>query len=213
MEPMKTILITGFTPFPGAPENPTAILVEAIMDGRIKAPDGVDLEARLLPAEFGASWEIFQKALVEVKPNAIVEFGLSARAIGFTLECIARNDMGPNPDNSGYQPQDSVIEPATPLVLPTGLPVEDIFVALKEKDLPLEYSQSAGAYICNHLFYRTMSLAHSERPRIAGFIHIPYLEEQRDRLEAEGRIDQGLAAMSEAQLFEGVEILLGQINR
>lgn len=211
---MTTILITGFTPFPGAPENPTAVLIEAIEAGRIKTPDGVALEARLLPTEFTASWEVFQKALAQIQPDAILQFGLSARATGFTLECIARNQMASTlADNSGFRPDDEMIEKGAPLVLPTGLPLEDIYQALTAKALPTEYSESAGAYVCNHLFYRTMSLARDTRPACAGFIHIPYLEEQRDRLEKDARIDKGLTALSEAELFEGTQTILKSICR
>lgn len=210
---MTTILVTGFTPFPGAPENPTAFLVEAIRSGRIKVPDGVILDARLLPTEFTASWSVFQAALAEVRPDVILEFGLSARATGFTLECVARNEMASSlPDNAGFRPEDEAIERGAPLVLPTGLPVEDLYHTLKAMSLPAEYSENAGAYVCNHLFYRTMSLPHTTRPRCAGFIHIPYLEQQRDRLEADGRIDKGLTAMPEAQLFHGVEAILGALS-
>ena len=206
---MKTILITGFTPFPGAPENPTRVLIEAAQAGDIKVPVGVRLEARLLPAEYEASWKAFQQHLAEIKPDALVQFGLSAKAQGFTLECIARNEMTANlPDNSGFRADDGLIEEDAPLVLPSGLPLEDIHGALAAENLSLEYSQSAGAYVCNHLFYKTMRLGRGTRPACAGFIHVPYLTEQRDRLEAEGRIDKDLAAMSETELFRGVEIIL-----
>lgn len=206
---MTTILITGFTPFPGAPENPTAVLIDAIEAGRIKAPDGVSLKARLLPTEFAASWEVFQKALAEVQPDALIQFGLSAKATGFTLECIARNQMASAlPDNSGFRPDDETIEQGAPVILPTGLPIEDIYQALTAKGLPVEYSESAGTYVCNHLFYRTMSLPRDTRPACAGFIHIPYLEEQRDRLEASGHIEMGLAALSADKMVHGVALIL-----
>lgn len=208
----KTILMTGFTPFPGAPENPTSVLVEAALSGLFTAPDGVVLKPVLLPTEFEASWQVFRENLDAIKPDVIVQFGLSAKAQGFTLECIARNEItGATPDNSGYRADGGQIEQTAPLVLPTGLPLEEIYHALAAAGLPLEYSDSAGAYVCNHLFYKTMRLARSIRPARAGFIHIPYLTEQRDRLEAEGRIDKGLAAMSQAELFRGVEIILGMM--
>ncbi len=208
----KTILMTGFTPFPGAPENPTSVLIEAALSGQFKTPDGVVLKPVLLPTEFEASWAVFRENLDAIKPDVIVQFGLSAKAQGFTLECIARNEItGATPDNSGYRSDGGQIEQTAPLVLPTGLPLEEIYHALAAAGLPLEYSDSAGTYVCNHLFYKTMRLARGPRPARAGFIHIPYLTEQRDRLEAEGRIDKGLAAMSESEIFRGVEIILGAI--
>lgn len=205
----RTILITGFTPFPGAPENPTAELVKWVQDNKVSVPNGVRLEARLLPTEFEASFAELKAALAEIRPDALLEFGLSAKATGFALECIARNEMASTlPDNSGFKPEDIYIEGTAPLVLPSGLPLEEISIALATENIPHEYSQSAGAYVCNHLFYKTMRVPRGQRPAHAGFIHIPYLEDQRDRLEADGRIDPGLEALSRTQLLTGVEIIL-----
>lgn len=205
----RTILITGFTPFPGAPENPTAELVKWVQDDQVHTPDGVRLEARLLPTEFEASFAKLKSALEETRPDVLLEFGLSAKATGFTLECIARNEMASSlQDNSGFRPEDIFIEDAAPLVLPSGLPLEEISIALAAENIRYEYSQSAGAYVCNHLFYRTMQVPRGQRPARAGFIHVPYLVEQRDHLEADGRIDPGLEALSQTQLLTGVEIIL-----
>ncbi len=39
----RTILITGFTPFPTAPENPTEVLIEMVREGEITMPEGVEM--------------------------------------------------------------------------------------------------------------------------------------------------------------------------
>ena len=202
------ILITGFTPFPGAPENPTADLVAWVQEGRIKAQNNVKLEARLLPTEFEASVSKLSEHLVEVQPDALLEFGLSAKATGFTLECIARNEIGASPDNAGLKPDEGPIEKDAPLVFPSALPLEDFYEALGKSDIPRDFSESAGSYVCNHLFFKTMQLPKTQRPALAGFIHIPYLKEQRDRLCKEGRVAEGLSALSEEELRAGVETII-----
>lgn len=206
------ILITGFTPFPGAPENPTADLVRWIEEGRVKAPAIVHLEARLLPTKFEESFAVLKEHLADLKPDVLLEFGLSAKATGFTLECIARNEIGESPDNTGRKPNEGPIEQGAPQVLPSGLPLEDFYECLGKADTPRSYSQSAGTYVCNHLFYKTMQLPRTERPTLSGFIHIPYLTEQRDRLHKEGRIAKGLSALSEDELRLGVEQLLHTLS-
>jgi pyroglutamyl-peptidase len=55
-----------------------------------------------------------------------------------------------------------------------SLPVEAIASALQAKGTPAQVSNSAGDYLCNYLYYR--SLAHLEtlhNPPRAGFLHIP----------------------------------------
>ena len=43
-------------------------------------------------------------------------------------------------------------------------------------------SQSAGTFLCNHVFYAACHIAATERRGLrAGFIHVPYLPEQAAR--------------------------------
>lgn len=207
--PMKTLLITGFTPFPGAPENPTAELVGWAKEGLLNVPEGWQLVALLLETEYEKSIADLESALTRLKPQALIEFGLSAKAVGFTLEKVARNEItARQPDNKGAGSTAGPINETGPDTLPTGLPVQDIFKVLKNADLSVGLSDDAGGYVCNHLFYRTRNSTNPARPKTSGFIHIPYLEPQRDRLAAKGEIKPGLAALSEADLIRGVELIL-----
>lgn len=205
----RTILITGFTPFPTAPENPTEVLIEMVRQGEIATPEGVAVSAHVLPVEYEASWARLEELIAQVKPQTLVSFGLSAKATGFTLERLARNEIeATRPDNSGARPVASEILDNGQATLATGLPLDDLFSALSEDGLPVDYSDDAGGYVCNHLFYRCVACEAKERPALAGFVHMPYLEEQRARLEATGAIELGLAALTRDQLKRGVEIIL-----
>ena len=50
---------------------------------------------------------------------------------------------------------------------------------LKEQGIPANVSQSAGTYVCNHVFYGLMHYANTAPwLKRAGFVHIPYLPVQ-----------------------------------
>ena len=55
--------------------------------------------------------------------------------------------------------------------------------ALRERGLVAGVSQTAGTFVCNHVFYGLMHhAARQPQPRLqpmkAGFIHVPFLPEQ-----------------------------------
>jgi pyroglutamyl-peptidase len=49
--------------------------------------------------------------------------------------------------------------------------------AIRAVDIPSQLSYSAGAYVCNDLFYSLLAHFKGSSTRV-GFIHIPYCEEQ-----------------------------------
>jgi pyroglutamyl-peptidase len=50
--------------------------------------------------------------------------------------------------------------------------VTAIAAALHSAGLPAEVSNSAGSFVCNHVFYSLMHLA-AGQPWRAGFLHVP----------------------------------------
>ncbi len=56
-------------------------------------------------------------------------------------------------------------------------------LAMKAAGIPAAVSNSAGTFVCNHLFYGLMHLLAEEGARRrGGFIHVPYLCAQAARL-------------------------------
>ena len=54
------------------------------------------------------------------------------------------------------------------------LPVKAALAALLASGIPAEVSQTAGTYVCNHVFYGLMhTLRHRPGTR-GGFVHVPY---------------------------------------
>jgi pyroglutamyl-peptidase len=171
---MKTVLLTGFGPFGGDPFNPTAEIARQL-DGAVIAER--EVIGAVLPCVFGkATTEL--KRLVELRrPALVICLGLAAGRTAITPERIAINVTDARiPDNAGRQPVDEPVVRGGPVAYWSTLPIKAIAVALWARGIPAEVSQSAGTFVCNHVFYGLMHQLAPMRSRIrGGFIHVPGL--------------------------------------
>lgn len=167
-----TVLLTGFEPFGGEALNPSWEAVRALDGERIS---GHVVAARALPVEFGRSLDRLRDAIDELSPRLVLCVGQAGGRAQLSLERIAINvDDARIPDNAGRQPIDVPVVPEGPAAYFTGLPIKAMFSALHEAGFPAEVSQTAGTYVCNHVFYGLMHALHHRNGVRGGFIHIPY---------------------------------------
>jgi pyroglutamyl-peptidase len=170
------ILVTGFNPFAGEKINPA---IEAVkkLPARIAGAQVIKLE---VPTEFHRCGKVVKQALIINQPDIVICVGQAGGRAAITPERVAINfSDGSIPDNAGYQPHDEAIQADGPAAYLTQLPIKAEVSAIRQAGLPAQISNSAGTYVCNHLFYQVEYLRAHEFPKIkAGFIHIPYLPEQ-----------------------------------
>ena len=80
-----------------------------------------------------------------------------AAGVHVSLERIAINcDDARIPDNAGNAPVDEPVVPGAPAAYFSTLPVKAALAALGAAGIPAEVSQTAGTYVCNHVFYGLM---------------------------------------------------------
>ena len=170
--PAPTVLLTGVAPVGGDGSNPSWEAVRALEGTRIR---GHRVVARCLSVEFGRSLRELRSAIREAKPSAVVCVGLAAGRPHVAIERVAINvDDARIPDNAGASPVDAPIAADGPAASFATLPIKSILVALREAGIPATISQTAGTYVCNHVFYGLMH-ALRRKPRVrGGFVHIPY---------------------------------------
>ena len=96
-----------------------------------------------------------------------------------SLERVAINvDDARIPDNAGARPIDVPRSSRDgPAAYFTALPIKAMLAALHEAGIPAEVSQTAGTFVCNHVFYGLMHALRHRKVR-GGFVHIPYSPEQ-----------------------------------
>lgn len=170
--PMPHVLLTGFAPFGGESSNPSWEAAQSL-EGEIIA--GHRVVARCLPVEFGTSLLALRQSIVELAPSLVICVGQAGGRAQVSLERVAINvDDARIPDNAGAQPVDEPIALDGPAAYFTALPVKAMLAALRNAGVPAEISQTAGTYVCNHVFYGLMHELRALPGVRGGFIHIPY---------------------------------------
>ena len=170
------ILVTGFDPFGSDKINPAIEAVKKLPD-TIKGAKIIKLE---IPTVFNKSAQVVHQAIVKEQPDYVLNVGQAGGRSALTPERVAINiNDGRIPDNDGYQPLDEPIQPDGDTAYFTQLPIKAMAKAIRAAGLPAIVSNTAGTYVCNHIFYQVQYMRTKEFPKLkAGFIHIPFLPEQ-----------------------------------
>ncbi|MET0208598.1 MAG: pyroglutamyl-peptidase I [Burkholderiaceae bacterium] len=175
---MKNILITGFEPFGGETVNPSWELARALSGEEIA---GTRVVAVRLPCVFGNALHQLDVALARVRPVLVLAVGQAGGRCDLSLERVAINvDDARIPDNAGARPIDEPVQPDGPAAYFSTLPIKAIVAGLRAAGYPASVSQTAGTFVCNHVFYGLQHRLKDSGVR-SGFMHIPYLPEQAAR--------------------------------
>ncbi len=173
---MKTVLLTGFEPFGGETINPSGEIARQL-HGTVIA--GHQVIGALLPCVFGAAIRELKQQLRRTQPALVICLGQAGGRSGITPERVALNvDDARIADNAGRQPVDGRIVKRGPVAYWSTLPIKAIVAALRQCDVPASVSQTAGTFVCNHLFFGLMHELRAQRRVRGGFIHVPFLPEQ-----------------------------------
>lgn len=177
--PSPTVLLTGFDPFGGASVNPSWQAVQALHGEHLLDHAVV---AAQLPTVFGESLRCLTALLDEHRPALVICVGQAGGRGAISLERVAINvDDAPIADNAGGQPIDTPVRPGAPAAYFTGLPIKAMLAELRAAGIAAEVSQTAGTFVCNHVFYglmRTLATRRTLRHTRGGFVHVPWLPEQ-----------------------------------
>jgi pyroglutamyl-peptidase len=164
------VLITGFGPFPGVTENPSAWLAETLAE-QARAEFHAELHARILPTEWRVA-ELMPGLYARLQPHVMIHFGVDRRGQTLRIERFAHNRTAPRADASGALPRSALVRPEGPERLDTKLPTTRLAAHLRSRGLPATASRSAGSYLCNFLYYHSLEWARG-RACLALFVHIP----------------------------------------
>lgn len=177
--PPPTVLVTGFEPFDDDPVNPSWEVARAL-DGWACA--GAVVRAVQLPCVFGQAIAHLDAALRQWQPRVVIGLGLATGRTQWQPERVAINcDDARIADNAGAQPVDTAVVPGGPAAYFSTLPIKAIVQALRAAGLPASVSNSAGTFVCNHVFYALMHRLAMLPGVRGGFVHVPCLPEQAAR--------------------------------
>jgi len=198
---MRALLI-GFGPFPGAPFNPSAVLVKALARRRRPALAETVCTTHVFATTYAAVDHDLPRLFAQ-KPDIILMFGLAGRRRHLCIETRARNAVSVLfPDASGHRPQRGVIVPGGEAALHGAAPFADLLGAMRGRRIPARLSRDAGRYLCNYAYWRALERARGGWPLVQ-FVHIPPAS-----LTPRPRRQNGLSGPSFAALVPAGEALL-----
>jgi pyroglutamyl-peptidase len=192
-------LVTGFEPFGGDRVNPS---FEAL--ARLPRRLGtLDIATAAVPVAYGRALPLLRAQIAASVPDIVLCTGLAGGRAELSLERVAINiDDARIPDNDGSQPVDRPVVAGGPAAYFATLPIKAAAAALREAGLPAAVSNSAGTFLCNHVFYGLMHEAALGGNRFrGGFLHVPYLPSQAARAP-------GTPSVALEHIVEGIEIIL-----
>jgi len=205
------VLLTGFDPFGADTINPSWLAVKALHGRQIM---GHSIVAAQLPTVFGASLQTLRALLKQHKPTLIICVGQAGGRNALSLERVAINNINDAriADNAAAQPVDTPVIPDGPAAYFSTLPIKSMLVALQREGVAAEVSQTAGTFVCNHVFYGLMHALATQRGlrRVrGGFIHVPWLPEQGSPAMALDDMARGLKLAVRTALVTSRDATMG----
>lgn len=167
----KKILVTGFTPFPGAPVNPTELLIKRLPKRLGQHQHGVDYCFDVLPTTWEGRETVTDPLRQDVQPDAIVHFGVDGTRKDINVESRAVNHaIRVRLDSAGKSPNNPELDPKGKRARTATLPAGPLVSAARNSGAPAKISVNAGTYLCNATLWDSIG---SGIPSI--FVHVPPL--------------------------------------
>lgn len=195
------ILLTGFEPFDGSHLNPSALVVKIFPEDQFSNHIFVKM---ILPVDSSSAVDLVRKSLSEFQPDLVLHLGEASRRPVISLEKVAINWMDFRiADNAGAQIKDQKIVEDGPTAYFSSLPLTKIQTNLRSAAIPVEISLSAGAYLCNQVFYSSLHFINQTKlSTMSGFIHLPSLPAQVVEK------NQNFPSMSKELSLEAIQITI-----
>jgi pyroglutamyl-peptidase len=189
------ILVTGFGPFPGVPDNPTARIARRL-DGLEYG--GARVRAFVLDVSYlRAAQQV--RAAVEGRgwPAFVVHFGVACSADRVRVETVAINRKDASiADIDDHLGEAARIDDSHALDARVGTTIDaaSLTAALNEQGVPAKVSDDAGRYVCNATYFQSLIwLAAEGVATPCVFVHVPDIEP--------GSVDPSGAAWTDDRLF------------
>jgi len=187
------ILLTGFEPFGKATLNPSGEIVKQI--------SGENIVTAILPVAYAQSAERLMQLIAEHNPEVVICLGQAEGRTQITPERIAINlDDARLADNEGVMRNEMPILLDGPVAYESTLPIKEMVKAINNTRVPAAVSLSAGAFLCNHVFYVAQDHFKGTKVR-SGFVHVPLMDEQAEEFP-------GLPTMPLEQMVTAVRAML-----
>ncbi len=173
------LLLTAFEPFDGTGINSSQEVLNEFMR---RHGEMLPVASAILPVEYDADFAMAWQVAEAVQPQAVLHLGqtggnvVAVERIGINLKIVREGEKSTHV---------RILDDAPPAYFAT-IPVDDIVAAMLAANVPAEGSAHAGTYMCNHILFRSLHHAATQGLDVPiGFLHLPRLPKQAEKLERE----------------------------
>ncbi|GJQ10611.1 hypothetical protein GpartN1_g2402.t1 [Galdieria partita] len=184
--------LTGFGRFQRVSENPTELLVKKFVSF-CEERRGLH-EAATVVTTTVATTSVTGAQLVldelygklnrdKSTRNVIIHCGVDASATCYRLEERAYNEASFScPDESGWQPRVVPIDNTKPVdsFLVTSINIQRVAEELEKKGFHVRCSEDAGRFLCNWIYYQSLTRAQQEVSVKVIFVHFPPIQDSEE---------------------------------
>jgi pyroglutamyl-peptidase len=154
----RPLLVTGFGPFPGVSDNPTAALALALDGAQL---GGVSVVGRVLPVHWVDGPALAIATARAIDAAWVIGFGVAVGRAEVEVETCAVADLASKPDAAGAPP---------PLLDGPPVVAATVDCGRLADALGARLSSDAGRYVCNAWLYQVVTAL----PGVGvGFVHVP----------------------------------------
>lgn len=169
------VIISGFGPFPGVPDNNSTDVAGVVHD-KLKELE-IATEKVIIDVIWGEPDKKVDEVVTAVKTNhpdkKIIWIGLGVGR-GFKLETVGQNDQLNAPDaQNNLPPPPGQNEPGGPPTSGSGYDPETVICVLQSHGVDLIFSDTMDGYLCTSLCYKLHRVDELGVIDTGIFIHIP----------------------------------------
>jgi pyroglutamyl-peptidase len=196
------LLVSGFGPFPGIPNNPSAVVARKVAGSTRWRRLGIEVATAVLSTTYAALARELRPALGDHAPDALLMIGVAGRAREVRIETRGVNRVSLlSPDAEKVRPTRPALAPGPAQRKSGAGPLRQV-ATLRRHGFRVRASIDAGRYLCNASYFTAL-----EQPIPVLFVHIPKPGRARSgpvgRRRARGWHDQLAAALADV----GVDLL------
>lgn len=158
------VLLTCFDPFGGSAENASGEVAARVASNWLDAD--VELVVRTMSVEFDIGLVQLQRAVEELRPDAILSLGEDDMLDGCTVELVGWNAV--ESSFAGVAGSEPVLIDDGPDHRACTFDAVDVRERMRAAGVPTELSNDAGTFMCNVFAYLLPMFGVP-----AGFVHVP----------------------------------------
>jgi pyroglutamyl-peptidase len=169
------ILVTGFKPFDVYEINPSELVALQLNNTLIQ---NYTIKGYVLPVDYRTAPQKIKQLISLYHPKLIISLGLAGKAESIHIEKIAVN-LRIDPDERFPLLTLRKVNTSGPWIQSSTFDSSAIKNQILNEGIPVEYSFSAGLYVCNAILYETLFYQKETDQSIpTGFLHVPQLDNQ-----------------------------------